>query len=747
VSFALSFCISGARGGDLGSAGCKCQPTANSKNNLEYVTVNETKYLKMIVEKSSESNYTSCTQLSDYLYAEDYGVGSCEAWDEGIEPNCNGDSPPDYCSSKWCYVNETECRAANVSFAASVFTCGRFYSYETCGEEDTFSLDTPNSLRGATLRIATPNSYFSDNYRLDANGSIIYYDTDISKGRGEWRGVHPSVLDRLALEAGFTFEFVPVSGGSLLKYPGSRYTACAYDVSRGIADMCVAAVWETSARRVLTPFSIQIIQDDFYLAIPKPTNPTNLLTRSATIFQPFSLGLWGSIVACSAVVAAVYGFIDDSVRKELADFVKSPKGKRTARATIWRDVGEVTKIYLRYWYRAMYELTAGMVLRGEIDAMEISEGRGRHGNPGTRILSLGWSFFIVIVLASYTANLAAFLTNAGVELEISSLDDCLNQNCKLCASAYTPVLEARITQAYPKFKYQSHDGHGTTLWTQADVSTAVKRGRCDAAIVSKYELGLNPSGWHHCQVVLLPQVITSQPVAWPISYKYSKTINYHILKMVEEGTIKEIVEQWQPKNYDEDYQPSPPSYDCEGFMYDDETGSDEERGELTVSEFTGAFVVVVLAMGAGIIGSRAEEVAQTTQKEVRRRLSETRLPSMGLAESMGWTTKGHASTSMEAQEEEGKAAEESDSETESEEEEEDEKSEPAQAGGVEPLQLSDIGLKLSRMGDAHQRMQDEMAEMRAILAKLAGGADGLSEPSEPIPHLALPAADSDEDGI
>ena len=47
--------------------------------------------------------------------------------------------------------------------------------------------------------------------------------------------------------------------------------------------------------------------------------------------------------------------------------------------------------------------------------------------PSTRLLNCAWSVFTFILLASYTANLAAFLTVEKLELPINSADDLSKQ--------------------------------------------------------------------------------------------------------------------------------------------------------------------------------------------------------------------------------------------------------------------------------------------------------------------------------
>ena len=70
-----------------------------------------------------------------HKYPGSYGVSSCSAHDAGLQPYCAA-NPPQFCSQNWCYVNPANC---NLTSAASTYFSGSYYSYQTCGEANTWS--------------------------------------------------------------------------------------------------------------------------------------------------------------------------------------------------------------------------------------------------------------------------------------------------------------------------------------------------------------------------------------------------------------------------------------------------------------------------------------------------------------------------------------------------------------------------------------------------------------------------------
>lgn len=109
--------------------------------------------------------------------------------------------------------------------------------------------------------------------------------------------------------------------------------------------------------------------------------------------------------------------------------------------------------------------------------------------PGTntgKMLSLTYSFFILLLVSAYTANLAVFLViEQSVEV-CESFDDCVNDGKSVCVMGGT-VLDEWLTQSYP------HLDHEHRI-VRADVSPwpALVNGECDIVVDSMigYEIAM-----------------------------------------------------------------------------------------------------------------------------------------------------------------------------------------------------------------------------------------------------------------
>ena len=153
-----------------------------------------------------------------------YGASACRAWDENLTALCGGPAPPEFCSSRWCYVNASNCYrprdASALTFEPASASSPLTYSYETCGNLNAYSRSRLyETLQGKTLRVTgmPPDQYY--NYG--------------QPGTSSWDGSHVALFNDLAREAGFSWDFVNNSDASTEwsneNKKGSTYWACVHE--------------------------------------------------------------------------------------------------------------------------------------------------------------------------------------------------------------------------------------------------------------------------------------------------------------------------------------------------------------------------------------------------------------------------------------------------------------------------------------------------------------------------------------
>ena len=126
-------------------------------------------------------------------------------------------------------------------------------------------------------------------------------------------------------------------------------------------------------------------------------------------------------------------------------------------------------------------LWGGYVARS---CMHLSAGFPDEGKSTAETIAwVGWAFLILIVVAAYTANLAAFLSRQPPSNFWSGLDDATEAGAKVCAHV---ALQGKLSRLYP-----STNWHFRYMDTAAEVRAGLEVDACDAFVVSMRAMRTN----------------------------------------------------------------------------------------------------------------------------------------------------------------------------------------------------------------------------------------------------------------
>jgi len=271
-------------------------------------------------------------------YEASYGTRGCRAYDAVDSDECLAESPPAWCSDKWCWVARWNCNkphhrsaffgglvVANATLldesgwnCTAGGDCGRklgcddgedgaalnelAYSYETCGNIDDFTYQ--NGLTSSMAQIASRGKI-----RISIPGDEPPYivtavglpnETDHVPGTAQRDGsVVRFGAHLLSNMLGLDWEEVPISDESRAFSPDSSFTACTHDVALNNTDVCVGSVWPYEYRRRLTPFTstIQSVQLHLIVKRVRREDSFTFLGLMQRPFLPFDAGMWLSLVA------------------------------------------------------------------------------------------------------------------------------------------------------------------------------------------------------------------------------------------------------------------------------------------------------------------------------------------------------------------------------------------------------------------------------------------------------------------
>ena len=377
-----------------------------------------------------------------------YGVDRCGLWDKGLGPACAKDGPDDYCISAFCYVDRRNCaRPSNLEENSLLARSLQFishpdkqylaYSYETCGYLDRFSTNqqAANDLAGKTLRVSFP-----------LPGSVGTFFSYFNEREEEYRGAVHSFMNGVLDELGVNLQFVNLSQQSLDRFPTTSFTACVHDVALGNTDFCISDFWITPQRRLMTTFTEQFEEDLFYLYVPASGNEDLPFSEIlANPFRPFHRDVWLLIVAFLFFTSVCYLFLEYN---NTDDFVEHD------------NIG--SKMY-HSTYQAFQSYTSA-------SSIHVPK------RKSTKMLLVGFGFFVLVMVSSYTAELASFFIREDVSVAIDSFEAGLASGYKLCG--YQAV-KVDFLETYP-----TAESAYVEVGTGGEAMTKLVAGECDMVMLA-----------------------------------------------------------------------------------------------------------------------------------------------------------------------------------------------------------------------------------------------------------------------
>ena len=232
-----------------------------------------------------------------------------------------------------------------------------------------------------------------------------------------------------------------------------------------------------------------------------------------------------------------------------------------------------------------------------------------------RVLVAGWFFFCLVIVATYTANLAAFLTVKNFEDTVQSLDDLAQQT----DTVYGTVKDTSVSDFFKTspldlhqrmYWYMSHTpgalvdtaeegydrvrsrtkGNYVFIWDEPILDYVASREPCNSQVVGR---AFVPQGYGF---------------AMPMGMPYESNFTLAILKMRETAMIDNLRVKW--------LQSGPCSL---GKTSKDVTDAEEVR----LTDMVGVFVILGLSVGASLVIGMLELLYMVWRRKKLRKLRRT----------------------------------------------------------------------------------------------------------------------------
>lgn len=262
----------------------------------------------------------------------------------------------------------------------------------------------------------------------------------------------------------------------------------------------MGAISITSQREQVVDFSLGIISTGIDILIPKPNETFTIFQ----FFKPFSPNLWLAIVGSFLLVSLVYFGLDYAY--DIRQF--------TMKETFWFSVGTL--------------------MRRDTDFSP------RHSSQ--RILSAGFTFFVLITVSTYTANMAAFLTTTNIEETIESLEDLAdakNVHIYTVADSATMNFLKRGTKPVYNRLWQKIKSHSGLIANASEAIKIVQNGK--GVFVFDYLIN-QYAEMQECKTrsVASPIMLQEHGIGMPAGAPFKSKIDIALLKMIEDGTIRNL---------------------------------------------------------------------------------------------------------------------------------------------------------------------------------------------------------------
>ncbi|XP_073835691.1 glutamate receptor ionotropic, kainate 2-like [Musca autumnalis] len=393
---------------------------------------------------------------------------------------------------------------------------------------------------------------------------MLKEDAENRTGNDRYIGYAVDLIGAIAEILHFDYLFVPVADNSYGKFnkETNQWDGIIGELINNDAHMGICDLTITQKRKTVVDFTVPFMQLGIsILAYEKPIEqkPWN------AFLEPFTNEVWIYVMLSVFIMAFLFLFM---ARISTAEWqnphpcVKDPD--------VLENAWNVSNVF---W------LTVGSIMTAGSDILPRS--------APMRTFNAMWWIFAVIIANSYTANLAAFLTNSKMEGDIKGVEDLAKQNeVKFGTieggSTYTFFSESNETAFRLAYNMmQSQDPSVYTASNNEGVERVLKNNGSYMFLMETTSLEYNTE--RNCKLKMLGETFGEKhyAIAVPFGAEYRSNLSVAILKLGELGQLFQLKKKWWV-NEDKD---------CP-----QETKANSETNDLNFTEVRGIFYTLYVGL-------------------------------------------------------------------------------------------------------------------------------------------------------
>uniref|UniRef100_A0A667X2P0 Glutamate receptor n=1 Tax=Myripristis murdjan TaxID=586833 RepID=A0A667X2P0_9TELE len=377
------------------------------------------------------------------------------------------------------------------------------------------------------------------------------------------KGFCIDILKKIARNVKFTYDLYLVTNGKHGKRINNVWNGMVGEVVYKKAVMAVGSLTINEERSEVIDFSVPFVETGISVMVSR----SNGTVSPSAFLEPFSASVWVMMFVMLLIVTAIAVF--------LFEFV-SPLGFNRNLAQGKDPHGPSFTIGKAIW------LLWGLVFNNSVPV------QNPKGTTSKFIVSV-WAFFAVIFLASYTANLAAFMIQEEFVDQVTGLSDKKFQS----PYSYSPPFrfgtvpngstERNIRKNYPDMHQYMTKYHQSGV---QDALVSLKTGKLDAFIYDAAVLNYMAGRDDGCKLVTIGSgyifATTGYGIALQKGSYWKRHVDLAILGIIGDGEMEELEAQW-----------------LTGICHNEK--NEVMSSQLDVDNMAGVFYMLATAMGLSIL--------------------------------------------------------------------------------------------------------------------------------------------------
>ncbi|XP_033830796.2 glutamate receptor ionotropic, NMDA 2D [Periophthalmus magnuspinnatus] len=377
------------------------------------------------------------------------------------------------------------------------------------------------------------------------------------------KGFCIDVLKRLAKIVGFTYDLYLVTNGRHGKNINGEWNGMVGEVVSNRADMAIGSLTINEERSEVVEFSVPFVETGISVMVSR----SNGTVSPSAFLEPYSPAVWVMMFVMCLSVVAVTVFIFEFF---------SPVGYNRSLQSAKKSGGSKFTIGKSVW------LLWALVFNNSVP---VENPRG----TTSKIMVLVWAFFAVIFLASYTANLAAFMIQEEYIDTVSGLSDKKFQHP---TEQYPPLrfgtvpngsTEENIRSNYPNMhQYMIRNNQRGV----EDAIDNLKTGKLDAFIYDAAVLNYMARKDEGCKVMTIGSgkvfATTGYGIALHKNSRWKRPLDLALLQLVGDDEIDMLERLW-----------------LSGICHNDKI--EVMSSKLDIDNMAGVFYMLLVAMGLSLL--------------------------------------------------------------------------------------------------------------------------------------------------